>query len=155
MKIIAHRGNVEGPNDIKENSPDYIDNAISLGYDVEIDLRFQDHYFYLGHDKPEHKVSMLWLVKRKDNLWIHCKDFKSLDVLTNSPVDFNYFWHQEDNYTLTSHNIIWTYPNKQYSEKSVIVMPELSSLKFESLKDINCHGICTDYARLVLESISK
>lgn len=154
MKIIAHRGNIEGPNDLKENNPDYIDNAISLGYDVEIDLRFENYCFYLGHDKPQYKISMQWIFQRKDNLWIHCKDFKSLDVLTNSPVDFNYFWHQEDDYALTSHNYIWTYPKKQYTYRSIIVMPECF-IDMKSLSKYDCYGICTDYPQLISETIKK
>ena len=39
MKLIAHRGNIDGPSD-EQNSPDYIDNALSLGYDAEIDVRY-------------------------------------------------------------------------------------------------------------------
>ena len=40
MKLIAHRGNVNGPNPDKENHTDYINEAIILGYDVEIDVWF-------------------------------------------------------------------------------------------------------------------
>ena len=32
MKLIAHRGNISGPNPEKENHPDYILEAIRLGY---------------------------------------------------------------------------------------------------------------------------
>ena len=35
---IAHRGNVNGKNESRENSPDYIMEAISLGFYVEIDV---------------------------------------------------------------------------------------------------------------------
>jgi len=38
MKLISHRGNLFGPNPTNENNPDYILNAIELGYDVEIDV---------------------------------------------------------------------------------------------------------------------
>ena len=39
MKLIAHRGNIDGPSD-DQNDPDYIDNALSLGYDAEICLLY-------------------------------------------------------------------------------------------------------------------
>jgi hypothetical protein len=148
MKLIAHRGNIDGPNPSKENSPEYIDFAIQLGYNVEIDVRCEDNQFYLGHNDPQYYVPMTWLVKRKDNLWIHCKDLKSLDVFSNSPVDFNYFWHQEDDFTLTSKNYIWTYPGKPYTYKSIIVMPELFVSDIDRLTDLkvyNCFAICSDY----------
>ena len=38
MKLISHRGNLEGPNPERENHPDYIYGALQAGYDVEIDV---------------------------------------------------------------------------------------------------------------------
>jgi hypothetical protein len=145
MKLISHRGNIDGPNLLQENCPEYIDFAIKLGYNVEIDVRLEDHQFYLGHDEPQYYVPMTWLVERKDKLWIHCKNLKSLDILCSSPVDLHYFWHQEDDFTLTSRNYIWTYPGKNYTPKSVIVMPEWNNQNCNTLKVSNCYGICTDY----------
>jgi hypothetical protein len=146
MKLIAHRGNINGPNHELENTPEYIDIAISNGFDVEIDLRNVDGDFYLGHDNPQYLVSISWLEERKDNLWIHCKDLKSLEIFSNSSEDFNYFWHQEDDFTLTSKNYIWTYPGKPYTMKSIIVMPELiDDLEYKNFKSLNCFGVCSDY----------
>lgn len=34
------------------------------------------------------------------------------------------FWHQEDDFQLTSKNYIWTYPNKPLGRHSVCVLPE-------------------------------
>jgi hypothetical protein len=147
MKLIAHRGNLISPNPTRENSLDYIEEALSGGFDVEIDLRYKDYQFYLGHDEPQYQVPMIWLVRNKSNLWIHCKDLKSLDVLSNSPIDFNYFWHQEDDYTLTSKGYIWAYPGKEVTEKSVMVMPEWETNidNLSKYKETLCYGICSDY----------
>ena len=38
MLLIAHRGNINGPDKAKENHPDYINKAIEAGYNVEIDI---------------------------------------------------------------------------------------------------------------------
>ena len=149
MKLIAHRGNVTGPNLLRENSLEYIDDAIKLGYDVEIDVRHieWEQQLYLGHDECQYPVSMLWLQQRKDKLWIHCKNLSSLRVFSDSPVNFNYFWHQTDDFTLTSCGYIWTYPGKPHTYKSVIVMPECSLDKgmLSTMKDYDCYGICSDY----------
>ena len=147
MKLIAHRGNILGPNPLKENSPDYIDEAIRLGYDVEIDVRIVEGELYFGHDEPQYNVPMLWIVHRKDSLWIHCKNLEALENFSSSRIDFNCFWHQEDDFTLTTKKYIWTYPDKPHSSRSVIVMPENNTPK-ENLKDLlalNCYGICSDY----------
>ena len=149
MKLIAHRGNVTGSNPLKENSLEYVDAAINLGYDVEIDVRYfeEEQKLYLGHDECQYEVSTPWLFKRKENLWIHCKDLSSLKLFSDSPIEFNYFWHQTDDFTLTSKNYIWTYPGKPYTNNSVIVMPE-NSFGIDylgSLVNCGCYGICSDY----------
>ncbi len=152
MKLISHRGNIDGPNRLEENNPEYIDSALKLSYDVEVDVRCKDQHLYLGHDEPQYHVPITWLIERKDKLWIHCKDLKSLDVFSNSPIDFNFFWHQEDDFTLTSKNYIWTYPGKSYTLNSIIVMPEfnLTDKSFSDLKSYNCFGICSDYVGKIL-----
>ena len=63
MKLIAHRGNINGPNLLEENRPEYIDFAIQLGYNVEIDIRFDDDtkQFFLGHDYSKYLVNWSWL----------------------------------------------------------------------------------------------
>ena len=147
MKIIAHRANLRGPDPSKENSLDQIDLCISLGFDVEIDLWFSPmiKMFLLGHDKGEYSVTLDWLEERKEKLWIHCKDILALHQMTKSS-GFNYFWHHEDDYTLTSSGIIWSYPGKEYTCRSVIVMPEWDkNVNWEKLKRSNCYGLCTDY----------
>jgi hypothetical protein len=89
------------------------------------------------------------LGSRKDNLWIHCKNIEALYEFSRGTSGFNYFWHQNDSFTLTRRNHIWTYPGQSYTAKSIIVMPELSINlnQFDDLIAYNCHGICTDYPR--------
>jgi hypothetical protein len=145
MKIIAHRGNLTGANPLRENSIDYIEEAITEGFDVEIDLRIEDDECYLGHDDPQYFVTMEWLKKYKDVLWIHCKNREALEKLSTSMVEFNYFWHETDCYTLTSKCIGWVYTGKIPYINSVIVMPEntdLYDLYPEYIKEV--YGICTD-----------
>jgi glycerophosphoryl diester phosphodiesterase len=145
MKIISHRGNLTGSNPIRENSIDYVEEAISEGFDVEVDVRVEDHQFYLGHDDPQYYIPMSWLVKWKDKLWIHCKNLRALDVLSSSPVDFNYFWHEKDKYTLTSKGIGWVLVGEYPYSKSIIVLPEFTDLYSYSPEYIKkSYGICTD-----------
>ncbi|MFZ9740739.1 MAG: hypothetical protein ACO3CQ_02485 [Candidatus Nanopelagicaceae bacterium] len=145
MKIIAHRGNLDGPNPLNENSLDYIDDAIRLGFDVEIDIR-EDDGLFLGHDNPQYHVKFDWLIRRKSHLWIHCKNVEALEFF--SETSFNYFWHEQDQYTLTSYGIGWVYPGKKPYNRSVIVLPEIAELYNTSERNgylTNSWGICTDY----------
>jgi hypothetical protein len=151
MKLIAHRGNIDGPNSSKENHPEYIEAAIADGYDVEIDLRYDKvtETLWLGHDEPKYQVTAWWLAKRCSNLWIHCKSLDTLHEMSVNTSGYNYFWHQEDDYTLTSKNFIWTYPGKEYKSKSVIVMPEWDNMSYDALRNVECYGICSDYVGML------
>jgi len=144
MVLISHRGNINGKTD-RENHPDYIDEAISLGYDVEIDVWCKKDNLYLGHDNPQYEINLKWLNNRKDKLWIHCKNHDCLvyfNTLEDMGDDYNYFWHQEDDITLTSMNFMWVYPGKQPIPNSIAVLPEWKD------DDVSqCMGICSDYIK--------
>lgn len=147
MKLIAHRANLNGPNPLEENSPDQIQRCIESGVDVEIDVRYdpKTNSLWLGHDEPQYMVTWWWLAGRAEHLWIHCKDLITLHQFATETGGYNYFWHQEDDFTLTSKNYIWTYPGKPYTNRSVIVMPEWMDTNWDSLRVTNCYAICTDY----------
>lgn len=153
MKLISHRGNIDGRIPLRENEPSYVDLAILSGYDVEVDIRQDSNgIFFLGHDESQYEVTYEWLTQRANVLWIHCKNIEALgwfnkQTLTNSTQfilsSFRYFWHEEDDYTLTSCGKIWTYPNKKLYPNSICVMPKKG---FEG--DISvCYGVCSDYVK--------
>jgi hypothetical protein len=140
MKLISHRGNINGPKIELENQPEYIDSAILNGFDVEIDVWYEKNIFWLGHDEPKYKVDFEWFVKRISKLWIHCKNINAVIFFNSNSTKFNYFWHQNDDVTLTSLNFIWAYPGKQPTKKSIAVLPEKNN---DDLS--HCSGICSDY----------
>ena len=77
MHLISHRGNIDGISKL-ENQPDYIDSAIELGYDVEVDIWYIGGKIYLGHDLGQYQIDINWLNERSDKLWIHCKNHPAL-----------------------------------------------------------------------------
>ena len=152
MKLISHRANISGPSSDTENNPEQILYCIEHGYDVEIDVRYEPktETLWLGHDEPQYMVSWYWLAGKSQYLWIHCKDLITLNEFVTKTSGYNYFWHQEDDFTLTSKNYIWTYPGKPYTPSSVIVMPEWTNPNWDELRVTNCHGICTDYVEKLI-----
>ena len=152
MLIISHRGNLEGENINTENSPSQIEAAINFGYDVEIDLWLIDNHFMLGHDKPEHLISLDWLLLNEKYLWVHCKNFEAIDYLSKNQINLNYFFHDSDDLTLTSRNFMWIYPKKTYSNNSVIVCKDDDEFK-NYLKNPPL-GVCTDNPNLLKKLIS-
>lgn len=142
MVLISHRGNTNGPNPTKENNPSYILETLSKGYDVEIDVWLKNGTFFLGHDSPLYEIDESFL--ENERLWCHSKNFDSLEkMLSNKKIHF--FWHQVDDFTLTSKNIVWTFPGKIITKNSVCVLPENSNYSKEDIK--NCFGVCSDYIK--------
>jgi len=137
MKIISHRGNLNGKDPEQENHPSYIQAAIDAGYDVEIDVWFTDGEYYLGHDYPQYKVAPMWL--KTMPLWCHAKNREAFRELLSLGV--NCFWHQTDRFTLTSRGIPWCYP-QNYMENGISVV---CCAPTECIIDQNIYGICTDY----------
>jgi hypothetical protein len=161
--IICHRGNINGPS-VNENSIDQINMAIELGFDVEIDVRIVErderlrdeknsylnhnqYNLYLGHDKPDYKVELDFILQNSDRLWIHCKDYKSLEFFnTMGDTRLNYFYHTDEDYILTSKSYIWCFPGKELLRNSICVMPELDKNNNGNVEiNKNIKGICTDY----------
>ena len=152
MKIIAHRGNLNGPNPAEENYPDYIQSAIRQGYDVEIDLWVEDNELWLGHDEPAYKIYKGWLNERHNRLWIHCKNLDALEHCSMYK-DLNFFAHESDPYVVTSRGYIWAYPGYYGKTATVMVMPEYKEqLNLAITRLPNHYGICTDYAQRVKDA---
>lgn len=138
MIYIAHRGNLNGPNK-DENKPEYIKKSISLGFDCEIDIRYINNILYLGHDTPDYKIDLQFLIENKNKLWIHCKDIDSLIYLKD--FDLNCFYHNLDDYTITTKGDIWGNIGSKTNKTIINVMPE----KSENKKLYISKGICSDY----------
>lgn len=145
MKLIAHRGLVTGPNKHIENQPETIKSALDKGFDCEIDLWVVNSKLYLGHDGPESSITEEFL--KQSGLWIHCKNLAAMEYCRTYP-DLNYFWHENDSYTLTSHGYFWAYPDKELNDFSVMVLPEWKDPNFENIKR-PCFAICSDYVEKI------
>ena len=142
MIIISHRGNINGPVPDKENRPSYIDCAIGNGYHVEVDIRSINGELWLGHDEPQYKIDHNWLNKRRDYLWIHCKNVEA----AHECWAYHSFCHTSDPFTYTSTGKIWIHDLSQTIDSDTII-------PLISLEDISKpitgapFAICTDYPR--------
>ena len=138
MRLISHRGNINGPEPDYENVPSFIDRALKLGYEVELDVWYVLGGWYLGHFEPQHEVDFEFL--KQDNLWIHGKHYKALEKLIEMDTDLNFFYHTNEDYVLTSQNWIWAFPNKGGSGNTICVLPEYYKTPTKGFG-----GICSDY----------
>ena len=113
MYLISHRGNINSIEKNRENSPDYINEALKNGFDVEVDVRFENGKFFLGHDFNQFEIDKKFLLNSK--IWCHAKTNEALIALDQ--IKAHYFWHQEDDYTITS-CLLYTSPSPRDRQKS-------------------------------------
>ena len=99
MILISHRGNINGSKPEMENKPEYIQQALDLGYDVEIDVWLIDGNFFLGHDEPQYQVHGTFLMKK--GLWCHAKNIDAF-YLMSLDNRIHCFSHDKDEVALTS-----------------------------------------------------
>lgn len=136
MKIISHRGNLIGPNPTTENSPSQINKALSLGFEVEVDLWKDKDILHLGHDGPAYEVSLNFIEQQR--IWIHAKNLEAVEFLSKS--NLHWFWHDQDKMTLTSNGYIWSYPGVYVAGGIVVECGEPFDI------EQNISGVCTDFA---------
>jgi len=142
MFLIGHRGNLDGPSPEFENQPNYlIGGLLHNNFHMEIDVWKQEGQLYLGHDSPTYKVNDDFIVNAR--FWCHAKNLDAFTHMLNNPL-VHCFWHQEDDFVLTSRGFIWTYPDKELTPKSILVMPEMCN---SDNVVPTAAGICSDFIR--------
>jgi hypothetical protein len=136
MLIISHRGNTSGAFSPFENKPEHIKSVLK-DYDCEVDVWYHNGFYYLGHDFANYIVDKKFLKHKR--LWCHAKHLQSLEQMLVDNIKC--FFHQNDDYTLTSNGYIWTFPCKPVSKNSIIV----DTSKDWKNKNYDCYGVCVDY----------
>ena len=76
-------------------------------------------------------------------LWCHAKNFQAFKIMLKNR-SIHCFWHQKDDYTMTSQGYIWTYPGKKLVSNAICVMPERHGVKKSHPSLKVCAGICSD-----------
>jgi len=149
--MIAHRGNINGPQPHLENRPEYINRARDEGFYVEIDVWFEGETFLLGHDAPTYDVTQYFL--QDERFLCHAKNLRAVEKLAE--IKAHWFYHDKDDCTLTSKGWIWPFPYKRI-EGSIMNQPEFAqkdNLK-EAISEFLYHlekfkpiGVCSDYVQ--------
>ena len=138
--IFSHRGNMMGayhPND--ENKFNSIRDAIKYKFNVEIDIWQIGTKYFLGHDAPDYLITLEYLEQLKEKTLFHAKNLQALESLLIG--GYHVFWHQNDDFALTSRNFIVTYPGQPLTYRSIVMQPEKYTVA--ALKGV--YAICTDY----------
>lgn len=141
LKIIAHRGNLEGPSS-SENAPHYLQRALDLGFDIEADVwMLENGELWLGHDKPQYRLfeDDGWFLESK-KVWVHCKNIGALQYFKDSAHRCHYFYIDIDDFVLTDKGVIWG------TNLKCNVLVDANAKTYDPERHGDCEGICTDYA---------
>lgn len=161
--LIAHRGNIDGPNPARENEPSYILEALANHFQCEVDVRYYPTYWentkgdkmtwgwYLGHDEGQYRIPEEFL--HLPNLWLHLKNIESVEKMTTETElkKLNYFWHEQDRVAITSKGFIWTCDHtvcpSGYSLRHVLMLPDIPMIDVEREVTSKFSMICNDWVR--------
>lgn len=142
---ICHRGNINGSVKELENNFGVLIQRSIQGHQVEVDVWYHENHLWLGHDKPEYKITLEWLASDKKRL-IHAKDGKTLEYILQESgkraLDLHVFYHTDEDYVITNKGLVICYPGKPLLEGSVCMMPEKASYTEEQLRKV--FVICSD-----------
>ena len=167
-RIIAHRGNLNGWNGARENTFDYIKEALDAGFDVEVDvLELKDMFTLVtGHDFKSDEFPLTDLIDIDiDRVWFHCKNLEVFLEMRKRTMAINYFFHDTDEATLTRYGDIWLYPKEKIivADKTVNVLPErhwgsvLTTFNplFAKEPIEKAYAFCTDFPIALQKEIAK
>lgn len=142
---ICHRGNVNGSVKELENNFGVLIQRSIQGHYVEVDVWYHENHLWLGHDKPEYKITLEWLAADKRRL-IHAKDGKTLEHLLQESgrkaLDLHVFYHTDEDYVLTNKGLVICYPGKPLLQGSLCMMPERAQYSQQEL--LKSFAICSD-----------
>ncbi len=150
---VCHRGNIGGSVKELENNLGVLIQRDIQGYEVEVDVWYHEGSLWLGHDKPEYKITLEWLINSKRR-WIHAKDGPTLEYLVlekgKRALDIHIFYHTTEDYVFTDKGLIICYPGKPLLEGSCCMMPERANYSDSDFQ--KSFVVCTDYLQ---ESMRK
>ena len=139
--LISHRGNTSGINSEKENSPEYIQEALDKGFYVMVNAwLLEENIVALGTDSPMYHVDVEFL--KFGNIICKAMTAETLEYLLEK--DVHCFYSEKDSFTVTSGGLIWNTNFNSQTLRSIIVIPEWYIPSLEKLETLNCTGICSD-----------
>lgn len=171
VKLIAHRGNIDGPDAWNENRPSHIQKALDLGFDVEVDVwcnvldgvihQSKEPKLFLGHDTGKYPVTVEFL--ENPRIWCHAKNQEAFLHLIDT--EANVFWVKDDGIAYTTHGYVWTdcsqissLPNDRFNSDDIVHVDLdgtriLAHLPYQPMNKLGKFSVCSDYVGRLKELI--
>ena len=103
-------------------------------------------------------MNVEWLMSRSKHLLVHCKNFKAISYLLNSPLTV--WFHKHEDYALITsnqpsfNNKIWAHNLNEVDENCIIPLLTLEEAKKYN-KFQSVFGVCSDFIAYVDNSYKK
>lgn len=137
--IIAHLGNIHGPEPEQENRLRYIQKALDAGWHVSVSVLFSSGAFLLPHAGGYDVIPAALLSKQR--VWCNALTPDTLDALCGA--NAHCFCMGGQPYSLTSAQFIWTMAGHPLADRAIAVFPEQAAANW--LDEYEPAGICTDF----------
>ena len=64
MFLISHRRNLKGTYPKHENSSSYVNNALNKGFNIEVDVFYDNSKIFLDHDTPQYEIDENFILNK-------------------------------------------------------------------------------------------
>ena len=151
MKLISYRGNINGPNPELENTVPYVNDAISEGYVVAVDVWLVDGKLYLCTTRPHiastsrskgyragapyHETDESYL--ENNMILVRARTPDTLARLAKS--GRVHCFHTDKQSAVTSQGLLWTTGN--------VTGPNVLRVSLEGDSISPCYAVCSNYIR--------
>jgi hypothetical protein len=146
-QLILHRG-LSIHDRLTENEPNTLATRDNNNLNVECDIWYHKNKWYLGHDSPTYLIENIDLFLKSKQRLIHAKDGKTLaeiiDYCNKRGYDNEIFYHTNEDYVLTTSNMIIAYPGKELYKNTLCMMPENMNREITNEEYNNIIGVCSD-----------
>lgn len=137
MIFIKHRAGIRDLRDLNEK------------LHAEIDVRYVDGAFYIGHDEPEEELEYSELKDVLPFLWVHCKNIEAYRrLLENHENEIKFFVHNADDFAVVKGGYYWTTEPKALILPGTVLMDVMGTGYLpETMSHIlsEAYAICSDY----------
>jgi len=136
MLYISNKGNISGRDPKKENTVEYLLQAVQDGYCIKTDLWVIKGRLVTGNDFPANGIILDRF--EKDKLLIQARNLPALLFLLEN--GYHCFWRESDDIVLTNKNFVLSF-NNSLIPKCIVMNPEKNIISDWS----NYLGLCSDF----------
>jgi len=136
MLYISNKGNISGRDPKKENTVEYLLQAVQDGYCIKTDLWVIKGRLVTGNDFPANGIILDRF--EKDKLLIQARNLPALLFLLEN--GYHCFWRESDDIVLTNKNFVLSF-NNSLIPKCIVMNPEKNIISEWS----NYLGLCSDF----------